>query len=189
MHSVTQLWLTWKSSIKTKSRHTKPCPAELSPRIKCHVSPFLPKMSKNCCTHKVWTVPPFPWTFMGNLGDGEKSYPSAKNLLIFPIRKIPLNRFKSFAIKSFICSCSHFCCTYFKFQALCTHVHAKHEKSIEWLKLYGNQNFCSLPPVLFVILLNSAFIIACFPLFHTPFFISHFIKFQLTPLQLGFCGL
>ena len=30
--------------------------------------------------------------------------------------------------------------------------------------------------------------IACFPLFHTPFFISNFIKFQLTPLQLGICG-
>ena len=28
----------------------------------------------------------------------------------------------------------------------------------------------------------------CFSLFHTPFFISKFIKFQLTPLQLGFCG-
>ena len=28
--------------------------------------------------------------------------PTVKNLLIFPIRKIPLNRFKSFAIKSFI---------------------------------------------------------------------------------------
>ena len=30
-----------------------------------------------------------------------KSYPIAKNLLICPIRKIPLNRFKSFAVKSF----------------------------------------------------------------------------------------
>ena len=50
---------------------------------------------------------PFPWTFMGNPGDGEKSYPTAKNLLISPIRKIPLNRFKSFAVKSFISSPSN----------------------------------------------------------------------------------
>ena len=61
---------------------------------------------------------------MGNPGDKEKSYPTAKNLLITPIRKIPRNRFKSFAVKSFIssqsncnfqviipcniCSCCHF---------------------------------------------------------------------------------
>ena len=51
--------------------------------------------------------PPFPWTFMRNPGDGGKSYPTAKNLLISPIRKIPLNRFKSFAIKSYISSPSN----------------------------------------------------------------------------------
>ena len=44
---------------------------------------------------------------MGNPGDGGKSYSTAKNLLISPIRKIPLNRFKSFAIKSFISSSSN----------------------------------------------------------------------------------
>ena len=33
--------------------------------------------------------------------------PTVKNLLIFPIRKIPLNRFKSFAVKSFISSPSN----------------------------------------------------------------------------------
>ena len=60
-----------------------------------------------CCTHQVWTGSPFPLTFMGNPGDGEKSYPIAKNLLISPIRKIPLNRFKSFAVKSFIFSPSN----------------------------------------------------------------------------------
>ena len=48
--------------------------------------------------------PSFPWTFLGNPGDGAKSYPKAKNLLISLIRKIPLNRFKSFAVKSFISS-------------------------------------------------------------------------------------
>ena len=84
---------------------------------------------------------PFPWTFMGNPGDGEKPYPTAKNLLISPIRKFPLNRFKSFAIKSFIFSLpikqqfssnhpmqSSFeavvisVVSYFKFQAFCTHM-------------------------------------------------------------------
>ena len=77
---------------------------------------------------------------MGYPGDGEKSYPTAKNLLIFPIRKIPLNIFKSFAVKSFISSPlnSNFqvnysmqssfassvisVVSYFKFQALCTHI-------------------------------------------------------------------
>ena len=43
---------------------------------------------------------PFPWNFMGNPEDGEKSCPTAKNLLISPIRKFPLNNFKSFAIHS-----------------------------------------------------------------------------------------
>ena len=50
---------------------------------------------------------PFPWTFIGNAGDGKESYPTDKNLLISPIRKIPLNRFKSFAVKSFISSPSN----------------------------------------------------------------------------------
>ena len=90
MHSVTQSWLIWESSIKTKSLNTKACPAGLSPRIICQTSPFLPKMSQNHCTHQVWTVPPFPWTFVGNPGDGEKSHPPAKKLFISLIRKIDL---------------------------------------------------------------------------------------------------
>ena len=44
---------------------------------------------------------------MGNPGDGEKSYSTAKNLLIFPIIKILLNRFKFFAVKSLISSQSN----------------------------------------------------------------------------------
>ena len=57
-----------KRSIKTKSLNTKPCPAGVSPRIICQASPFLPKMSQNCCTHQVWTVPPSPeplWVILG----------------------------------------------------------------------------------------------------------------------------
>ena len=52
-------------------------------------SPFLPKMSQNCCAHQVWTVPPSPEPLWETLGMG-KSYLTAKNLLISPIRKIDL---------------------------------------------------------------------------------------------------
>ena len=93
-------------TIMTKPHNTTPCPAGLSPKIICQASSFLPKMSQNCSTHQVWTVR-LPLNFMGNPGDGEKSYPTAKNLLIFPIIKIPLNRFKSFFVKSFISSTSN----------------------------------------------------------------------------------
>ena len=51
--------------------------------------------------------PPFPWTLMGSPGDGGKSYPTAKNLLILCTRKIPLNRFTSSLIKSVILSPSN----------------------------------------------------------------------------------
>ena len=46
--------------------------------------------------------PPFRWTFMGDSGDERKSYPTAKSLLISPIRKIPLKspqKFHYFPIK------------------------------------------------------------------------------------------
>ena len=146
---------------------------------------------------------PFPKTFMGNPGDEEKSCPIAKNLLICHITKTPLNRLKSFAVKSFISSIikqqfssnhpirSSFVAavistvSYFKFQALCTHMYISMTKALnDWSS--PKQNFHSLPPMLCE---NSASIIACFPLFQTPFFVSHFIKFQLTSLQLRFCGL
>ena len=110
---VTQLWLLWTSSIKTKSLNTKQCPAGLSPRIiyLIHLpdtwSPFLPKMSKSCCTIQVWTVPNLPLNLCGRPWGWGKSCPTVKKLLISPIRKIPLNRFKSFAIKSFISSPSN----------------------------------------------------------------------------------
>ena len=130
MHSGTQLWLIWKSSSKTKSLNTKPCPVGLSRRIICQAFSLLTKnVTKLLCPPGVDCFP-FPKTFMGNPGDEEKSYPIAKNLLICPIRKIPLDRFNlsqskvsflplqtvifkksSYAI--FICSCSHFCCIIF----------------------------------------------------------------------------
>ena len=44
------------------------------------------------------------------------------------------------------------------------------------------------PPSLQCYFENPASIIDFFLLFQTPFFISNFIKFQLTPLQLGICS-
>ena len=41
---------------------------------------------------------------MGNPRDGEKFHPTAKNLLISPTRKIPINKFTSSAFKSTISS-------------------------------------------------------------------------------------
>ena len=49
------------------------------------------------------------------------------------------------------------------------------------------QNFHS--PTFQCYLENPASLNACLLLFHTPFFISNFIKFQLTPLQLELRGL
>ena len=134
----------------------------------------------------------------------EKSYPIAKNLLIYPSEKPPLiylnlsqSKVHFFPIKqqfssnhpmqsSFVAAVISVG-SYFKFQALFmyTHVMLSMTKALNnWSS--PKENFHSLPPMLFK---NSASIIACFPLFQTPVFISHLTKFQLTPLQLGFCGL
>ena len=154
---------------------------------------------------------PFPWTFIGNPGVGEKSYPTAKNLLI---RKVSLNRFKSFNAKVsflphqtaifklssyaiFICICSPFCCilNFSLYVHICqanltnqcllnvvfSMTKALNDSSSPKQNLHSLH--LSIP-----FLENTACIIACFPLFHFPFFISNFVKFQLTPLQLGFCG-
>ena len=106
IRSVTQLWLIWISTIKNKSLNTKQCPAGLYSRITCFVSPFLPKMSKNCYIHQVWALP-LPLNIYGQPWDGGKSYPTAKNLFFSLIWKIPLNRFRSFASKSFVSSPSN----------------------------------------------------------------------------------
>ena len=67
----------WKKLVQTKSFNTKQCPAGLSPRIKLQISLFLPKISSPlmllCCTYQEW---------------GE-SYPTAKDFLISPSKKIP----------------------------------------------------------------------------------------------------
>ena len=87
VNSVTKLWLIWKSSIKIKFLNTKPCPAGLSPRITWLASPFFPKISQNCCTYQVWTVPPSPEPLWETLGMGKNptqqpkiySFPPPKN--------------------------------------------------------------------------------------------------------------
>ena len=80
-----------KSPNKTKSLTTKPCPVGLSPIIICQeVSPLLPKMSQNSCPSLGVDCFPFPWTFIGNPGDEEKSYQTTKNLPISLLKKSPL---------------------------------------------------------------------------------------------------
>ena len=114
--------------------------------------------------------PSFPITFMEIPWDGEKSYSASKNVFTFPIRKIPLNRFKSFAIKTLIFSPSNR-----NFQVITLFPPSFHSLPFPW------RDQCYFK--------NPASINACFPLFRTSFFISNFTKFQLTPLQLGFRGL
>ena len=90
MHSVTQLWLTWKSLIKNKSLHPNQCPSGLSPRIISQVSPFLTKISKNCCTHHVWTVPLSPEPLWETLGMKENPAQHPKMYSFLPSEKSPL---------------------------------------------------------------------------------------------------
>ena len=90
MHSVTQLWLIWKSSIKTKSLNTKPCPVWLFPRIICQASPFLPKMSQNSCTHRVWTAPLSPEPLSETQGMAKNPTQQPKIYSFPPSEKPPL---------------------------------------------------------------------------------------------------
>ena len=85
---------------------------------------YLPSYQK---CQKIVALSPLPLrNIMGNLGDGGKSYPTGKNLLIFPSEKFPsidlnlslsevsflphqITIFNSLPYATFICSCSHFC--------------------------------------------------------------------------------
>ena len=215
MHSVPQLWLTWKSSIKNKSLNTKQCTAGLSPRIIRQVSPFLPKLSKKCSTLQVWTVlhPSLEplWEILGmgkNPTRQPKLYsflPSEKSALIDLILSLSkvsfLAQIAIFKYATFICSLAILC---FKFQALCTHVVLIWLINVCWMlplawqkhwmieaipsKLCIPSTFLFSPSIQ-CYFKNPASIIACFPLFRTPCFISNYIKFQLTPHKLGFPGL
>ena len=134
---------------------------------------------------------------MGKLGDGGKYQSTAKNLLIFPSRKI---LFSSSPYTCFICSCSHCCCIiFFKFRL---YMYAQTMLILinqcllivvfSITKALNGQispKYHFYYPHLSVLFGNSASLNACFPLFHTTFFILHFMKFQLTPFQLEHCGL
>ena len=78
---------------------------------------------------------------------------------------------------SFICSCSHCCCMLILINQCLLNV----------VKFIPSN--ISIIPTFRCYLENSASLNAYLPLFHTPFFISNLIKFQLTPLQFGLCGL
>ena len=79
-----------ESSVKTKSLNTKRYPAGLSPGIICQASAFLRKMSQNCCTHQVWTVPPSPEPLWVTLWMG-KNPTQQPNIYSFPLsEKFPL---------------------------------------------------------------------------------------------------
>ena len=151
---------------------------------------------------------------MENPGDREEFHLTAKSLLISPTRKTLLNKFTSSVIKNAISSPSNsnfhlitLCklhlwlqplllyqfCINFRFTYRCVTLIL-----INWCLLNvvfsitkaligqnsPKQNFYSSH-----LLMLPVSPYACFPFFHTPFFISNFIKLQLTPLQLGFCGL
>ena len=129
----------WKSSIKTKSFHTKPCPAALSPRIICQACPFLAKMSQSCCTHQVWTVLPSPEPLWVTLGMGKNptqqpkiySFPPSEksplidlNLLLSKVSFFPHQTAISsnHPVQSSFVAAVISVVSYFKFQVLCTHM-------------------------------------------------------------------
>ena len=151
--------------------------------------------------------PPFSWTFIGNPGDGKKSNSTAKTLLIYPIRKIRLNRFKSiaqiaiFKYATFICSLVIFVVSYFKFQALCTHVvliwliNVCWMLPLAWQKHWMIESFpskisiSSLPPMLFR---KPCFYYCLFSSFsHSLFYFKLYkISTDSTPIgNLWLCGL
>ena len=123
---------------------------------------------------------------MGNPEDEEKSYPTAKNLPICPIRKTPLNRFKSSTVKSFISSPSNsnfqviiLCNLHLQLQSfLLYHIlnfrlyvhtcHAKHDKRIEWLKLsQANFPFSPSNAIWKLLLLLLVFLFFILPFYFT----------------------
>ena len=135
---------------------------------------------------------------------GENTQPTAKNLLISPSRKILLDIFISHYQK---------CHSFFYIKQQCSSHHPTLYKlhfQLQSLLLYHFFEFrLYMYPHVMLILINQCLLNVIFritkPLncqispkqhfyyphlfFHTPFFISNLIKFQLTPLQLGLCGL
>ena len=155
---------------------------------------------------------------MGKTGDGGEYQSTARNLLISPCRKIFLDMYLSPTIKSVIPSTSNrnfYLITLYKLhlqlQSLLLYYFFKFRLYIYRHVIIILIKQCLLNVILSITkelngkispkqhfyylhlsmldLENSACLSARFPLFHSPFFISNVIKFQLTPLQLGLCGL
>ena len=130
IYSVIQLWLILHLTIMISPFIQDSVQQDYIPELYTRYLLSYQKCQKIVAPTRCGLSHNFPQTFMGNHENEGKSYPTAKNLLISSTRKIPLNRFKSFAIKSFIsspsnsnfqvitlatfiCSCSHFCRTMF----------------------------------------------------------------------------
>ena len=93
--------------------------------------------------------------------------------------------------------------SYFKIPALCTHVMLNWLINVYWIWPLAWQKYWIIEALPRKISIPSTFpffpSLQCsfenpasanaFPLFQTLFFISSFVKFQLTPLQFGFRGL
>ena len=175
-------------------------------RIICQASPFLAKMSQNCWTHNVWTVPHF-WGW-GNTGDEEKSYsipPSEKfrlidlNLSLSKVLFLPYqkNFQKNILWNLHLWLLSFLLYHILNFRLYVHSCHANLTNNVYWMLPSAWQKHWTIEalpskiaiPSLQCYFENPASVIACFPLFQNPFFIWNFIKLQLTPLQLGFCGL
>ena len=206
MHSVAQLWLIWKSSIKIYSLNPKQCPAGLSPRI-------------ICSTHEVWTDPLSPEPLWETLRMGKnptqkpKIYPfapSEKSSLLdlnlsllkvsFFIHQIATFKYSLHA--TFICSGSHFCCIIFQISDfMCTHVMLIWLINVHWMLTLAWQKHWIIealpskipisstflfPPFLQCYFENPASVNACFPLFHAPFLFQTLWNFNSPHSSWGF---
>ena len=157
-----------------------------------------------CLPHQVWTLTPSPEPFWETLGVGENPTKQPKIYWFPPPEKFPLNKSTSPFIKVVIPSPSNsnfhvrnrltqasfaaavitvisffFLPSAFMF----THVSLPWQK--HWMVKIPPSKICT-PPTFQCYLENPASLNACFNLFPTAFFISRFIKFHMTLLQLWF---
>ena len=93
------------------------------------------------------------------------------------LRSFLLHRF--FNLRLYVHTC-HIDFAYSMFTECCL----QHDKSIKWSK--HSEAKISIPPTFQCFLKKTASLNACFPLFNTVFFISNFMKFQLTHTSCDF---
>ena len=165
-------------------------------------SKIFPLLILLCCLHQLRTVPRSPEPLSETLGTGAESHPIAKNLLISPTRKFTFIKIVSFVPKSVIPSPSNI---NFHVISLC-----KLHLQLQSLLLYHfliSDYMCTHAMLILIngSLMNVVSSIATalksqssrkenfhspqlpmlFAIFHTPFFISNFIKLCMTSTQLG----